>query len=131
MVMEKYLLDTCVFIDHFRGRESATRFLLENKMRIVVSSVVVGELIQGVKDKRELNKIIKFLTEFEEIRLDSRITKTGIGLLIKFCLVYGFRFLDALVAATVLEKDLVLVTDNVKHFEFVEGLKIVRPTGEV
>ena len=40
----------------------------------------------------------------------------------KFYLSKGLRFLDALIAATALEHKLSLITGNLKHFRFIEGL---------
>jgi len=128
--MEGYLVDTCIFVDHFRGRKDATSFLSSNRRMIVVSLIVVGELVQEAKDKRELNKIIRFLDKFEKVGLDANVSRRGIDLLVRFYLSNGIKLLDALIVATALEKQIILVTDNVKHFEFVKGLKVVKP-GEI
>lgn len=39
----------------------------------------------------------------------------------------GLLLADAIIAATALQYDLVLVTDNTKDFQFIKDLKILKP----
>lgn len=122
----KYLVDTTVFIKQIRGDKQADDFLRENKDRLVISYVTWGELLQGVRRKQHHLSIQRLMqpdkivwgsrtTEKQAISLLQRHYKTGLGLL------------DALIAATALEHELILVTHNVKHFGVIEGLKVRWP----
>ena len=123
--MGKYLVDTTVFIDHLRGKKQATEFLKQEGL--VVSLVTVVELIQGSRNKAEQKKVKKLVDQFEIHWGSARINRLAVELLGKYFLKFNLCFLDALVGATALESNLVLATDNVKHFEFISGLKAVRP----
>lgn len=49
----------------------------------------------------------------------------SIKLMEEFRLSQGLLFLDALIAATSICNKLTLVTDNVKHFQFIKKLQLV------
>lgn len=118
-----YLVDTSVIIDHLRDNDKATSFL--EKFSPCISTVTVAELIQGSRDKREQSQAIKTCASLSEISIDRKISEQAIELMEKFCLSHGLQFLDALIAATALTNQSILVSDNVKHFKFIEGLETV------
>lgn len=121
--MSNYLADTTVIIDHLRGEKRATIFLEE--FNPYISIVTVAELIQGAKDKREQASAVKLCASLSELTVNKKISDSAIKLMKKFCLSFGLRFLDALVAATALENNLTLITGNLKHFRFIKELNIV------
>lgn len=121
--MNNYLADTTVIIDHLRGDEKATIFLEEFNPQI--SIVTIAESIQGAQDKREQALAVKICESFPRLNINGRISALAVELMKKFYLSNGLKFLDALIAATALENKLVLVTDNLKHFEFIKGLEVV------
>jgi predicted nucleic acid-binding protein len=45
----------------------------------------------------------------------------------RYALSHGIGLPDALIAATVLEADHTLVSGNVRHFIFIEGLRVIQP----
>jgi predicted nucleic acid-binding protein len=47
--MEKVLVDSCIFIDIFRGNRQLYQDLL--KQKVFLNSIVYMELIQGSRDK--------------------------------------------------------------------------------
>lgn len=121
--MNNYLADTTVIIDHLRGDKTATIFLEESNP--VISVVTTAELIQGSKDKREQTMSIKVCSSLQEITINRKISNLAIKLMEKFFLSHGLKFLDALIAATALENKLLLVTGNLKHFIFIQELKVI------
>ena len=118
--MSNYLADTTVLIDHLRGKEGAVAFLEE--FSPYISVVTIAELIQGSKDKRNQALVVKLCTTLPQLIIDKKISNTAIELMKKFYLSKGLRYLDALIGATALENKLNLVTGNLKHFIFIEGL---------
>lgn len=120
--MSKYLADTTLLIEHLRGNNKARVFLKDNSPGI--STVSIAELIQGSGDKNELIVALKLVSNLSEVAIDKKISNLAIELMKKFYLSKGLKFLDALIAATALENKLTLITGNLKHFNFIEGLTI-------
>lgn len=120
--MSKYLADTTLLIEHLRGNNKASVFLKANSPYI--STVSIAELIQGSRDKNELKVALKLCVSLSEIAIDKRISNHAITLMKKFYLSKGLKFLDAIIASSVLENKLTLITGNLKHFNFIEGLTV-------
>ena len=120
-----YLLDTTVLVDVMRGR-LAGKEVVRKFSEIAISGVSAGELLQGARDKQELRRITKLIGAMNLIEISERISRKSRDLLVKHSLSGGLHLLDALIAATALENGLALVTDNIKHFRFIEGIKVVR-----
>lgn len=120
--MAPYLADTTVLVDHFRDVQSATTFLLSQ--RPAISVVSVGELIEGAKNKRNLQEITILCGSLKVNFIDESICHRAVVLMNAFFLSNHLEFLDALIAATAIEHRLTLVTANTKHFSFIKGLKI-------
>lgn len=121
--MSKFLVDTTLLIENLRGNEKARIFLQDDSPYI--STVSIAELIQGSRDNKELMAAMKLCLSLSEIAIDKKISNKAIELMKKFYLSKGLRFLDALIAATALENKLSLITGNLKHFKYVEGLKTI------
>lgn len=120
--MSKYLADTTLLIEHLRGNIKASIFLKANSP--CISTVSIAELIHGSRDKDELRAALKLCDSLSEITIDRKISKYAIGLMKKFYLSKGLKFLDAIIASSALENNLTLIMGNLKHFNFIEGLKI-------
>jgi len=124
--MTRYLIDTSVFIDHLRGKSEATK-LISNTQGIVISFAVFGELLQGIKDKKDLKKLEKLMDLYELDWGQEKVTKLAVDILKQYGLKQGIGLIDAMLAATALTRKLVLVTDNLKHFRPIDGLTVKRP----
>jgi len=120
--MEKVLVDTCIFIDIFRGNKQLHQELL--KIEIFLSSIVYMELIQGSRDKVELEKINKFLKKFKIISISRKISKKSMELMKKYSLSHGLLIPDAIIAASAIIKKLPLWTFNQKDFKFIDNLAL-------
>lgn len=121
--MKKYLVDTCLLIDHLKGKAKATEFLKQEDL--VISVVTVAELIQGGRNLKEQQLLEKLTCQFEISWFSSAISRLAVELLGKYFLKYHLCFLDALIAATALAENLTLVTGNTKHFRFIKNLKMI------
>ena len=120
--MEKVLVDSCIFIDIFRGSQQLYQDLSE--YAVSISSMVYMELIQGARNKRELSKIDKFLTQFEIVSIDEEISQKSITLMKTYSLSHGLLIPDAMIAATAIIKEIPLWTFNKKDFRFIEKLRL-------
>lgn len=120
--MNQALVDTTVLIEYLRQDSVAQSFIKNNLPYF--STVAKAELIQGARDKKELAIIIGFLKDLEELTINERVATLAIKLTEKHYLSHHLLFLDAIIAATALEENLIFVTDNVKHFSFIPNLKL-------
>lgn len=128
-----YLIDTDWIIDHFNRKEKITQKLRELRPTgIALSIISLAELYEGVlysKDPAVSQKVLStFLKEFPALEVDESICKI-FGrergkLRQKRKIVSDF---DLLIASTCLRHNLTLLTNNRRHYEMVEGLKIILP----
>ncbi len=122
-----YLIDSDVLIDFLKGKKEAVKILGKIKPNQRSTSIIcVGEILEGLTDNKKeqfqklLNIIniynvdIKVVVIFAEIRKELR--KNG-NLIDNF---------DLLIAATCMAYNLILITNNLKHFVRIKGLKILR-----
>ena len=125
-----YLLDTniCIYVINHKPQQVFERFRQYQLGQLAVSSITASELAFGVeKSGSERNKqaLKKFLSPLEilpydeqavwhyaQLRHDLQSKGQTIG------------SLDMLIAAHALALDVVLVTNNTKEFERIEGLKL-------
>ncbi len=126
-----YLLDTniCIYIIKKKPVDVLKKLKAKSKKDIYVSSITIAELEYGVAKSQfpEKNKIalIEFLSIFNILPFDDTdavefgIIKTDLE---KKGKIIGP--MDLLIAGQAKSKKLILVTNNIKEFERVEGLKI-------
>ncbi len=123
--MIEYLIDTNIFIAVLKG-DAQLKLFIEN-VPCALDTTVYTELIQGSKDKAEVQKIEKYLTRFELIHFDKEISQRTLELIRTYSKSHGLMFGDSIIAATCLENDLTLITYNVKDFQFIKSLRIQKP----
>lgn len=122
------VLDTDVFIDHFRGLAAATAYIEGLPMvQRATTDVTVMELYQGAANREQLTTIGQFLERHHVTRLPvvTAASQRAVALLHDYGLAHGLRIPDALIAAMVLEGDSPLVTSNLRHFRFIAGLRLL------
>ena len=119
------MFDTSVMVDFTRGDMAAAKVITDEPERQVPMPVWL-ELLQGVRNKRELAELLSLFRDFgiEVVPLTESIGARAAKLLEKHVLGDGLEALDALIAATALERDCELLTWNRKHFRSVGGLKL-------
>ncbi|WP_324736166.1 PIN domain-containing protein [Thermococcus sp. SY098] len=121
-----YLIDTDIIIDILRGIKGSKEFLLDlSKDGLFLSVISMAEIFSGkeTRDPVKHEKILRFLSHFEVIPLTQEIAILG-GAIRRD---YQIGLADALIAAAAIHNGLTVVTYNTKHFEKVEGLKILKP----
>ena len=121
--MKHYLIDTSIIIAHLRGVVS---YQLKSHLveQSILSYVTVGELIQGVKNKLELKFTNQTCSHFEIDWGNQTIHQLSHQLLAKYALSHGVGVIDAIIAATALERKLTVLTLNTKHFGCIKGLQV-------
>jgi tRNA(fMet)-specific endonuclease VapC len=125
-----YLLDTNICVFFLRGKLNLNNFV-EGQWRecCCISEVSVLELRYGAENSNDPQKhhyvVDVFLSDFKIIPIAKsvdvyakekvRLRKMGMPMHDEF---------DLIIGATAITNDLILITDNVKHFKNFEGLKI-------
>jgi predicted nucleic acid-binding protein len=124
------LADSTILIDLSRGNEETILFCddeRKNGQDIAISVMSSMELIIGCRDKRELNRTLKFLADFVLIDISVPISKRAFQLMLQFNMSHGLVIPDAFIAATAMEENLQLVTSNIRHFEMIPGITLRKP----
>jgi len=119
------LVDTDVLIWHFRGLADATR-RLDQLPNLTISAITYLELLQGMRNQAEMTAIRRSLERRHTVRLPITpdVTERAVDLMQRLTLSQGLQLGDALIAATALEHNLVLLTANTRHFSSIEGLSV-------
>lgn len=124
---EMILLDTDIIIEWFKGNTKVEKRIVSiDVQNICISKVSVLEMYVGALNKRELNKINKFLDKITQLSINDEITDTAVELIYKYYLSHTLYINDALIAATAIENKIELYTLNQKDFKFIEGLKLLK-----
>ena len=126
-----YLLDTniCIYIIKKKPADVLKTLKTKSKKDIYISSITIAELEYGIAKSHfpEKNKIalIEFLSIFNILPFDDN-DAVDFGEIKKELEKKGKIIgpMDLLLAAQAKSKKLILVTNNKKEFERVEGLKI-------
>ena len=122
--MQSLLFDTDVIIDHLRGYQPATHYLLEKKSNsLFVSAITVSELFSGIKTTEEQNNAESILQLLQTIPVDHEIAVIGGRFRKEYKNSHGTGLMDALIAATALHHEATLITLNTRHFPMVKTIK--------
>jgi predicted nucleic acid-binding protein len=91
-----------------------------------ISAVSYMELVQGCRNKVELNALQKAFksSEHDVLPITQTISELACTLVEKYALSHSVHMADALIAATAMHHALPLLTANAKHFSAVAGLKV-------
>lgn len=125
MEKELVLCDTNILISWFKG-EAKTLIQLEDigLDNILIPSVALMEIYQGVRNKAELLQIKKKLNAYHIIHFNDAISKIAIDLIEKFRLSHGLLIPDAIIAATAITIKRKLFTYNTKDFKYISGVTL-------
>lgn len=120
------LLDTDVVIWHMRGNAKAAA--LVERPGLLLSAVTQIELIQGLRNKRELSALRQSLRiwQAQVLPVTEAVSQRAVLLVERYFLSHSLRLADALIAATALEHGRALVTGNFKHYRAISDLLVER-----
>ena len=123
------LIDSDISIDAARNFADAKAFLNQRRAvdGIQVSIVSAMELIAGCRNTADLKQVQQFLERTTVLPISASVSQTAYGWMQSFFLGYGLLIPDALIAATAFEDGLVLYSKNIRHFEMLPGLRVIRP----
>lgn len=127
--MEKYLIDTDVFIEYFKQNQEICDLFAQLK-NFRASFVTLGEFLQGAKNKKEIRFLLRFIDLFAVYWGSEEVERLALKILEEYCLSYGLSLADAWQAAVARINNVTLITYNLKHFQNIEGLEVMAP-GEI
>jgi len=116
------LCDTCVLIDFINGRSQQIAKLHGQGILIFINPVIELELLQGARNKTEMQRLEDMLAMFYCLDMPPEIFQVARQLIKHYSLSHGLRLADALIAATALVYELELLTINQKNFRFIPEL---------
>lgn len=133
-MVKKYLLDTNVIIDLFRGEEESRKLWEKLDLnQCCLSAVVTAEFFQGLftEEKRKLQGSYyrQLVDDYEMpvIEFNETIAEKYGELQVEYLKKGKTRpIFGLMIAATAMVYDLELVTRNVADFEIIKGLKIYK-----
>jgi predicted nucleic acid-binding protein len=117
------LIDTDVLVWYMRGNEKAKR-VIKNPDGFSISVVTYMELVQGLRNKEELNV---FRSSFKSwnagiIYINEEISIKAMFFVEQYFLSHSLQLADALVGATAMVYGLPLVTANTKHYAVIKNI---------
>lgn len=124
------LLDTTVLIDLSRGNIDAADFIdaaFQSDISLFISVISAMELIAGCRDKNEVEKASKLISDFTLLHLSPAESVTAYELMLTYNKSHGMAIPDALIAATAIVHGLELASDNERHFSMIPDLIVKRP----
>ena len=119
------IIDTDVLIWELRGSKKA-REIIHGNIPFAISVVTYIELVQGMRNKQELQALQRTIKDYqwEVLLLDQTISHTAMNYVETFFHSHSLRLADALIAATAVQQGLTLLTSNSKHYQMIETLII-------
>jgi hypothetical protein len=121
------LVDTDVLVWYMRGNRKALR-AIEALEYLSISMVTYIELVQGLRNKSELNTLKNFLQvrSVPVLHVTESISSTAMFLVEQHHFSNSLGLADALIAATAMTHGLPLLTANAKHYRVVRNLVLRR-----
>jgi predicted nucleic acid-binding protein len=119
------LIDTDVLIWYMRGNEKAYQ-VVENLDNFFISVVTYMELVQGLRNKKELNHLRKALHGWNAqiLYVSEEISAKAMFYVEQHFLRHSMQPADALIGATAISYGFPILTGNDKHYKVMKDLKI-------
>jgi len=119
------VIDTDVLIWYMRGNEKAYQ-LVENSNNFFISVITYMELVQGLRNKKELNHLRKALHGWKTqiLYVSEEISVKAMFYVEQHFLSHSMQLADALIGATAITYGLPLLTGNDKHYRVMKDLQI-------
>ncbi len=121
------IIDTDILIDAGRGVQEAVDCLnaIAASTMPTISVITQMELIVGCRNKSELQKLAKFLEQFQIAQLDETISSKAVALLQQYRLSHGLLIADSLIAATAVAWEMPLISKNQRDYKFISELELL------
>lgn len=120
------IIDSDILIWYMRGNIAASK-VIDNCDNINISAITYIELVQGMRNKKELNALKSSLNYWgaKVLYLTEPITAKAMFYVEQYYLSHSLMLADALIAATASYYGLPLVTGNSKHYKQINEIEIL------
>jgi predicted nucleic acid-binding protein len=121
------IIDTDVLIWYMKGNQNAYK-AIENTKHFFISVVTYMELVQGMRDKNELNNLRRALNAWSSkiFYISEEISVKAMFFVEQHFLSHSIQLADALIGATAITHRLPILTGNDKHYKIIKDLQIKR-----
>ncbi len=121
------LIDTDVLIWYLKGNEKAYK-IIENSSNFFISVVTYMELVQGMRNKNELNNLRKALHIWNAqiLYISEEISAKAMFYVEQHFLSHSMQLADALIAATAIAYGNPILTGDDKHYKVFKDLETKR-----
>ncbi len=119
------LIDTDVIIWYMRGNSNAFK-AIEKYKGFTISVVTYMELVQGMRNKKELALLRKALKSWNTkiIYITEEISSKAMFYVEQHYLSHSVQLADALIGATAVSHGISLLTSNDKHYKIIKEIKL-------
>jgi len=119
------IVDTDVLIWYLKGNEKAYQ-VIENSNNFFISVVTYIELVQGMRNKKELSNLRKALHIWNAqiLYISEEISAKATFYVEQHFLSHSMQLADALIGATAIAYGTPILTGNDKHYKVLNDLKI-------
>jgi len=128
--MMRYFLETSVIVNYLRGRPETVKLIEQLDGELSSSYICMAELYEGVARAASNEKLEEGVVDFfsglsRVLGVDEAVAKQ-FGFIRAKLKKQGavIEDIDIFLAATCITNDILMVTDNLKHFQRIEGLKL-------
>jgi hypothetical protein len=121
------IIDTDVLIWELRGNQKAQK-ILHSSIPFSISVITYIEIIQGMKDKKESNSLIKQIRKWgvDIVQISNDISTRAMIYIEQYYLSHSMELADALIAATCVNRSETILTANEKHYKHIPNMQIKR-----
>ncbi|MDF1580742.1 MAG: type II toxin-antitoxin system VapC family toxin [Desulfuromonadales bacterium] len=119
------MVDTDVLVWYLRGNEKAFK-TIENLESFSLSVITYMELVQGMRNKNELNSLRQALHAWNAsiLYITEEISAKAMFAVEQHFLSYSMQLADALIGSTAVAYGLPLLTGNDKHYKMMKDVQI-------
>jgi len=121
------LIDTDVLIWYLKGNDKAYE-AIESSNNFFISVVTYMELVQGMRNKKELNSLRKALHIWNAqiLYISEEISAKAMFYVEQHFLSHSMQLADALIGATAIAYGNPVLTGNDKHYKVLKDLEVKR-----
>jgi len=121
------IIDTDVLIWYMKGNEKAYK-AIEMANNFFISVVTYMELVQGMRNKKELNSLRRSIHSWDAkvLYISEEISSKAMFYVEQHFLSHSLQLADALIGATAVAYGLPILTGNDKHYKTVKDIQITK-----
>lgn len=119
------VIDTDILIWYMKGNQNAYK-IIEDSKHFFISVVTYMELVQGMRDKKELNQLRRALHAWDSkiLYISEEISVKAMFFVEQHFLSHSIQLADALIGATAISHGFPILTGYDKHYKILKDLQI-------